>query len=87
MNVMPAMNPYAPRPPQNSPALMREVARRRWMAEQRQERQLSEKRNASNANKVVDRVAQIRRLRPGRAAASSLSPVYNMFSEAILRAR
>lgn len=84
MNVMPALNPYAPRPPQNSPALMREVARRRWMADQRRERQRTEKRNASQ---VVDRVAQIRRLRPGRAAASSLSPVYNMFSEAILRAR
>lgn len=84
MNVMPALNPYAPRPPQNSPALMREVARRRWMADQKRERQLTEKRNAS---KVVDRVAQIRRLRPGLAAASSLSPVYNMFSEAVLRAR
>ena len=84
MNVMPALNPYAPRPPQNSPALMREVARRRWIAERRRDRQLTEKRNSS---KVVTRAARIHRLRPGRAAASSLSPVYNMFSEAILRAR
>lgn len=82
MNVMPVSNPYAPRPSENSPAHLHGIAKRRWMAQQ--ERQLKRQPGASN---VVDRVTQIRRLRPGRAAANSLSPVYNMFNESFFRAR
>ena len=84
MNVMPVSNPYAPRPPQNSPEHLRDVARRRWMAQQDQQRKRKRRQLADNA---IDRVTQIRRLRPGRAAANSLSPVYNMFNESFFRAR
>ena len=84
MNVMPVSNPYAPRLPLNSPAHLRDVAQRRWTAQREQQRKLKRRQGATN---VVDRVARIRRLRPGRSAANPLSPVYNMFNEAVLRAR
>ena len=83
MNVMPVSNPYAPRLPQNSPAHLRDIARRRWTAQREQER----RRDAVSA---IDHLNRIRRLRPGRSVASSRSPVYGMFSEfseALFRAR
>lgn len=82
----PEPNPFAPSSAAERQATadqMREVARRRWMA--RQEQQDQQRRR--NRKQVVDRVKQIRQLRPGRAVANSLSPVYNMFNEAFLRAR
>ena len=82
MNVMPVSNPYVPYPPQNSPMHLRYVAKRRWMAQQERERK-----RLQEATSVVDRVSQIRGLRPGRSRANPLSPVYNMFNESFLRAR
>lgn len=84
MNVMPVSNPYARELPQDSAAHLRDVARRRWLAQQEQERKQQRRQIASNA---IDRVTQIRRLQPGRAAASPLSPVYSMFNESFLRSR
>ena len=84
MNVMSVSNPYAPRLPQNSPAHLRDMAKRRWMAQREQRRQ---RQSAQEAASSVDGVNRIRRLRPGRSAASSLSPVYGMFSEMFLRGR
>ena len=84
MNVMPMANPYAPELPPYSAAHMQNVARRRWMAQQDRERKLKREQDAVNP---VDRVSRIRRLRPGRAAASQLSPVYNMFNESLFGLR
>ena len=82
MNVMPVSNPYAPELPPNSPAHLQSVARRRWMVQQ--ERKLKRQQSGRNA---VDRVARIRRLRPGRSTANSLSPVYSTFNESFFRGR
>lgn len=84
MNVMPVSNPYAPELPHYSATHVRNVARRRWMAQQEQERKLKRQQGAANS---VDRVARIRQLRPGRSVANPLSPVYNMFNEAFFRGR
>ena len=84
MNVMPVSNPYAPELPQYSPTHLRNVAQRRWMAQREQERKLKRQQGAAN---TIDRVTEIRRLRPGRAVANSLSPVYSMFSESFFRTR
>ena len=76
-------NPFAPSSAAERVATetqMREVARRRWEAQQEHERKRQRK-------QVVDRVKQIRQLRPGRAVANSLSPIYNMFNESFFRAR
>ena len=84
MNVMPMANPHTPELPQYSPAHMRNVARRRWMAQKDRERKLKRQQGASNA---IDRTGRVRRLRPGRSAANPLSPVYSMFNETFLRGR
>ncbi|MCY3923261.1 MAG: hypothetical protein OXG27_12840 [Chloroflexi bacterium] len=79
----PDPNPFAPSSAAERVATetqMREVARRRWEAQREQERLRQRK-------QVVDRVKQIRQLRPGRAVANSLSPVYSMFNESFFRAR
>lgn len=76
-------NPFAPSSTAERVATasqMREVARRRWEAQQEHERRRQRK-------QVVNRVKQIRQLRPGRAVANSLSPVYNMVNESFFRAR
>ncbi|MYD53186.1 MAG: hypothetical protein F4W96_02595 [Chloroflexi bacterium] len=76
-------NPFAPSSAAERVATetqMREVARRRWEAQQEHERKRQRK-------QVVDRVKQIRHLRPGRAVANSLSPIYSMFNESFFRAR
>ena len=84
MNVIPMANPYATELPPYSAAHMQNVARRRWMAQQDRERKLK---RVQDADHLVDRVSRVRRLRPGRAAASQFSPVYNMFNESFFRAR
>ncbi len=61
-------------------AHLRYVAARRWQVQRDQQR----KRQAS---KPANRVQQIRELRPGRAVANSLSPVYNMFNDRFFRGR
>ena len=79
-------NPFAPSSTAERVATetqMREVARRRWQAQKEHQQQLRQRRR----KQVVDRVKQVRQLRPGRAVANSLSPVYNMFNESIFRAR
>lgn len=86
MIVPPEPNPFAPSSAAERVATetqMREVARRRWEAQQEQQ----EQQRRRNRKQVVDRVKQIRQLRPGRAVANSLSPVYNMFNESVFRAR
>ena len=83
MNVPPEPNPFAPSSTAERVATerqMREVARRRWQAQREQQRQRQRK-------QVVDRVKQVCQLRPGRAVANSLSPVYSMFNESFFRAR
>ncbi len=84
MNVVPVSNPYAPELPQGGPTHLRDIARRRWLAQQELERKQKRQQGAS---RVIDRVSQIRRLRPGRSAANPLSPVYSMFNESFLRDR
>ena len=84
INAMPESSPSARIQPPFKETYMREIARRRWMAQQEQMRQQARRRRVS---KVVDRVSQIGRLRPGRSAASSLSPVYSMFNESFFRGR
>ena len=76
-------NPFAPSTAaerQARESYMREVARRRWEAQQEQRRRRQRRLS-------LDRVKLIRELRPGRAVASSLSPVYNMFNDHFLRRR
>ena len=82
MNAMPDSNPYALVQPQLKETYMREIARRRWMSQQEQERKQARRQRVS---KVADRVKQVQRLRPGHAVAHSLSPVYSMFSESFFR--
>ncbi len=62
----------------------RYVARRRWIVQQAQQR---ERLRGERAAMVDDRVKLIPKLRPGRAVASSLSPVYSMFNDAFLHRR
>ena len=81
---MPDSNPYALGQPQLKETYMREIARRRWISQQEQERKQARRRQVT---KVADRVKQIHRLRPGRAVANSLSPVYSMFNESFFRGR
>ena len=83
-NVMPESSPYTRIQPQFKETYMREIARRRWLSQREQERRQARR---QRINQVADRVKQIQRLRPGRAVASSLSPVYSMFSESFLRNR
>ncbi len=76
-------NPFAPTSTAERTATethMREIARRRWQAQQDQHRRRQRR-------LTLDRVKQIHRLRPGRAVANSLSPVYSMFTENFLRRR
>ena len=76
-------NPFAPSTAAERQAReshMREMARRRWEAQQ-------DLRRRRTRRLALDRVQQIRQLRPGRAVASSLSPVYNMFNDRFLRRR
>ena len=83
MIAVPDPNPYAPSSAldrMDKDAHLRYVAARRWKVQQEQQR----KRQAS---KPANRVKLIRELRPGRAVASSLSPVYNMFNDRFLRRR
>lgn len=83
MIAVPDPNLYAPSSAldkMDKEAHMRYVAARRWQVQQEQER----KRQAS---KPANRVKLIRELRPGRAVANSLSPVYNMFTDGFLRRR
>ena len=63
---------------------MREIARRRWLSQQAQARKQARRQQVA---RVTDRVTQIRRPRPGRAVANSLSPVYSMFCESFLSGR
>ncbi len=83
-NAMPDSSPYTPVQPQFKETYMREIARRRWISQQDQLRKQARRRRVAN---VADRVKQIQRLRPGRAVANSLSPVYSMFNESFFRAR
>lgn len=83
MNAMPETNPYTQTLPEGSQAYLQDVARRRWIAQREQESKRRRQRTAKAANRVTD----IRRLRPGRAVANSLSPVYSMFSESFFRSR
>lgn len=83
-NVMPESSPYTRIQPQFKETYMREIARRRWLSQREQERKQARR---QRINQVTDRVKQIQRLRPGQAVASSLSPVYSMFSESFLRNR
>ncbi|MYB21507.1 MAG: hypothetical protein F4Y29_03115 [Chloroflexi bacterium] len=82
MSPQPDPNPFAPTSTAERAATesyMREIARRRWQSQleqRRRQRRLS-----------LDRVKQVKELRPGRAVANSLSPVYNMFTEDFLRRR
>ena len=87
MNVISASNPYAPRLPLNSPTHLRDVAQRRWTAQREQERKRRQAESSSAENSSVDHLNRIRRLRPGQAAANSLSPVYNIFNESFFRVR
>lgn len=83
MIAVPDPNLYAPSSAldkMDKEAHMRYVAARRWQVQQEQER----KRQAS---KPANQVKLIRELRPGRAVANSLSPVYNMFTDGFLRRR
>ncbi|MXX31639.1 MAG: hypothetical protein F4Z51_05280 [Chloroflexi bacterium] len=76
-------NPFAPTSTAERAATethMREIARRRWQSQQEQRRRRQRRLS-------LDRVKQIHRLRPGRAVANSLSPVYNMFTDNFLRRR
>ncbi len=84
MNAMPESNPYSRIQPQHNETYMREIARRRWISQQEQARKQARRRQVAQ---VADRVSRIRRLRPGRAVAHSLSPVYNMFNESFFRGR
>ena len=83
-NAMPESSPYARIQPQLNETYMREIARRRWVSQQAQARRQARRQQVA---KVADRVTQIRRLRPGRAVANSLSPVYSMFNDSIFRGR
>ena len=76
-------NPFAPTSTAERAATethMREIARRRWQSQQEQRRRRSRRLS-------LDRVKLVKDLRPGRAVASSLSPVYNMFTDNFLRRR
>ncbi|MYF21878.1 MAG: hypothetical protein F4209_03880 [Chloroflexi bacterium] len=64
----------APEPP------MPEIARRRWQSQQEQRRRRSRRLS-------LDRIKLVKELRPGRAVANSLSPVYSMFTDNFLRRR
>ena len=83
-NAMPESSPYARIQPQLNETYMREIARRRWISQQEQARRQARRQQVA---KVTDRVTQIRRLRPGRAVANSLSPVYSMFNDSFFRGR
>lgn len=81
---MPESSPYARIQPQLNETYTREIARRRWVSQQEQARKQARR---QRVGKVVDRVSEIRRLRPGRVVANSLSPVYSMFNESFFRGR
>ncbi|MCY3567290.1 MAG: hypothetical protein OXH38_01585 [Chloroflexi bacterium] len=76
-------NPFAPTSTAERAATethMREIARRRWQSQQEQRRRRSHR-------LALDRVKLVKDLRPGRAVANSLSPVYSMFTDNVLRRR
>lgn len=86
MIAVPDPNPYAPSSAldkMDKDAHLRYVAARRWQVQRDQQR----RRSRQQPDRVADRVKQIRELRPGRAVANSLSPVYNMFTDGFLRRR
>ena len=84
MNQTPVPHPLVQEPAQGSDARLRDVAYRRWVSQQKQERQIEQRRGAA---RLIDQVARLRRLRTARQATTSLSPVYSMFSEAFYRGR
>ncbi len=82
MIVIPIPGPYSSVRPKDRGAHLREVARRRWQVRREQE-QLELRKRRTEA--VEKRMSLPQALRPGRAAASSLSPVYSMFTHALFR--
>ncbi len=84
MNTMPVPIPGVPTRPQAGDLQLRAVARRRWEVRREQEQlELRQRRTESTAK----RASLLKSLRPGRVPASSLSPVYSMFREVLVRSR
>ena len=84
MNVMPIDNPHTAGLPQEGDAHLRDVAKRRWTIQREQKEQLKRRQREAE---LADRVQRFERLRPARKAARSLSPVYSLFTDSVVRGR